>query len=341
MKAGCALGPGTSRGRGDDERDGGTRRLPEKRGGDHVLRPPPRPASSATRPNPADPTRSRPRRRSCSTQAAASSACSTPWIALNELFGSRLAAPWTATTPRTAPNVLALDAGAGRRRRASGAVGAREPHGRRATASWWRQVAQSADDRLRGLLRRHARIYPIGPGDGEPAQRLGIRSVVAHFESADVAADTARDHARLPFRPQTPGIAGRQGLEPTEAWLRVVKWEALAARQVATEEHLSSIWSWGWGTFGPESVDEDKAAAACAYLWTRDPTCCDAPAEAAGGLQHLARGGADRAAEGRRVHLRRRPSLAGGGGAADAAHRRTARRATALFARASLSRACR
>jgi hypothetical protein len=76
---------------------------------------------------------------------------------------------------------------------------------------------------------------------------------------------------------QTPGIGGRQGLQPAAAWLRVVKWEALGARQVAADTGATSIWSWGWGTFGPESVDPDKAAAACVWLWTRDPTLCDGP----------------------------------------------------------------
>src|SRR5207248_479015 len=42
-----------------------------------------------------------------------------------------------------------------------------------------------------------------------------------------------------------------------------------------------SIWSWGWGTFGPESVDPDKAAAACVWLWARDQALCDG--SAAGG----------------------------------------------------------
>jgi hypothetical protein len=56
-----------------------------------------------------------------------------------------------------------------------------------------------------------------------------------------------------------------------------VKWNALAARQVWLDEGTGSIWSWGWGVFGPTSVDPDKPAAACVYLWTRDPSMCDGP----------------------------------------------------------------
>ena len=49
---------------------------------------------------------------------------------------------------------------------------------------------------------------------------------------------------------------------------------------VAQDEHLGSVWSWGWGTFGPDSVDPDKAAAACVYLWAREQSLCDGPAAA-------------------------------------------------------------
>src|SRR5581483_8281601 len=76
------------------------------------------------------------------------------------------------------------------------------------------------------------------------------------------------------------GAGGRQGLQPREAWLRVVKWEALAARQVAADTGVGSVWSWGWGTFGPASADPDKPAAACVYLWARDRSLCDGPAAA-------------------------------------------------------------
>jgi hypothetical protein len=57
-----------------------------------------------------------------------------------------------------------------------------------------------------------------------------------------------------------------------------VKLNALAAKEVASELSLGSIWSWGWGTFDAASADPDKPTAACTYLWTRDQTLCDAPA---------------------------------------------------------------
>jgi hypothetical protein len=109
--------------------------------------------------------------------------------------------------------------------------------------------------------------------------RLGIRSFVARFTNIGIPADRLGIVLGFHSAP-TPGIGGRQGLQPREAWFRVVKWEALAARQVAADDGLSSIWSWGWGTFGPESADPDKAAAACVWLWARDPSLCDGPAAA-------------------------------------------------------------
>jgi hypothetical protein len=78
------------------------------------------------------------------------------------------------------------------------------------------------------------------------------------------------------------GYAGREGLQPTDSWLEVVKLEALAARQVATELGVWSVWSWGWGTFDSAGADADKGVAACTYLWTRDPVLCDALAQVDG-----------------------------------------------------------
>jgi len=59
-----------------------------------------------------------------------------------------------------------------------------------------------------------------------------------------------------------------------------VKLNALAAKQVAGELGVGSIWSWGWGTFDVAGADPDKPAAACVYLWARDQRLCDGPAAA-------------------------------------------------------------
>ncbi len=203
-------------------------------------------------------------------RAVASTACATPWIALNELLGSNLPAPWSASNAVYRANVLALV----QELAARGAHPALLVHGDPTvagdTAAWWRAVAQSGTIVYEAYYDA-SKMITLGSLIGNRRMRLGIRFVVNMFAGAGVP------RSQLGFMlgfhsAQTPGIAGRQGLEPTEAWLRVVKWEALAAHQVAVEEQIPTLWSWGWGTFGPESVDPDKAIAACTWLWARDPS---------------------------------------------------------------------
>ena len=206
-------------------------------------------------------------------RAVASTGCSTPWIALNELLGAALTTPWSTTNAQYRANLLALV----QRLAAAGAHPALLVHGDPSVAgdagAWWQQMAQSADIVYEAYYSASA-ISALGPLMGNRRMRLGMRGVADRFESVGVPA--ARIGFMLGFHSaQTPGIGGRQGLQPREAWLRVVKWEALAALQVTKEEQTGSIWSWGWGTFGPDSVDADKAAAACVYLWARDSSLCD------------------------------------------------------------------
>jgi hypothetical protein len=207
-------------------------------------------------------------------QAIASTGCSTPWIALNELFGSNLPAPWSATNTVYRANVLALM----QQLAAGGAHPVLLVHGdytvAGATADWWRQVAQRGDIVYEAYYDA-SHISALGPLGGNRRMRLGLRRLVSDFGGIGIT--PAHLGAMLGFHTEVvPGIGGREGLQPREAWLRVVKWEALAARQVASETGLGSLWSWGWANFsGP---DPDRAAAACVYLWARDQTLCDGPA---------------------------------------------------------------
>ena len=209
-------------------------------------------------------------------QAVASSGCTTPWLALNELLGAGSPAPWSPTNAQYRANVLMLM----QQLAAGGAHPVLLVHGDPTvagdTAEWWREVAQTGGVAYEAYYDA-PHTYGLGPLLGNRRMRMGMRNVVTLFESAGITPD--RLGIMLGFHTaQTPGIAGRQGLQPREAWFRVVKWEALAARQVAQDDRTASVWSWGWGTFGPESVDPDKAAAACVYLWARDSTLCDGPA---------------------------------------------------------------
>jgi hypothetical protein len=209
-------------------------------------------------------------------QAKASTACDTPWIALNELVGADAVAPWSPSTATYRANVLALV-------QQLAAGGARpfllvhgNPNLAGAAADWWSQLAQSADIVYEAYYDA-SNISSLGPLLGNRRMRLGMRAVVAQFRAIGIP--VTRLGIMLGFHSGLiPGAGGRQGLQPREAWLRVVKWEALAARRVAADTGLATIWSWGWGTFGPGSADPDKAAAACVYLWARDSTLCDGPA---------------------------------------------------------------
>src|SRR5206468_7248496 len=121
------------------------------------------------------------------------------------------------------------------------------------------------------------RLSELGPVLGARRVREGGRGFVSQLHGIGI--ETSKLGIALGFHSAlTLGIGGRQGLQPVEAWLRVVKWEAIATAQVAKETGLASIWSWGWALFG--ATDPDKLVTACVYLWARDPSLCDAPGKA-------------------------------------------------------------
>ena len=207
-------------------------------------------------------------------KAVASTECQTPWIGLNELFGSALATPWSPTNTQYRANVLALVQGLA-------AHGAHpvlfvngSPNVAGDAAAWWQQVGQAGAIVYEAYYDAR-RAATLGSLLGNRRMRLGMRSAVNLFRGIGIA--PGRLGVALGFHSGGgQGAGGRQGLQPRESWLRVVKWEALAAKQVAADMKLGSVWSWGWGTFGTASADPDKPAAACVYLWARDQALCDA-----------------------------------------------------------------
>jgi hypothetical protein len=209
-------------------------------------------------------------------QAVESTECSTPWIALNELLGSQLPTPWSATNATYRANVLALVQRLAQRGAHPALLVHGNPNVAGDAAAWWRNVGAAANIVYEAYYNA-VNIQRLGPVVGPRRVRMGMRSVVRLFTSVGVPRE--RLGFMLGFQ-VAPGAAGREGLQPREEWFRVVKWHALAARQVALDERTSTIWSWGWGVFGPASVDPDKPAAACVYLWARDPALCNGPAAA-------------------------------------------------------------
>lgn len=242
-----------------------------------VLNLPPYVGQPAT---PADPATVVPEADVLYERAVESTACARPWIALNELLGPGLATPWSAANAQYRANVLALVD----RLTARGARPALLVHGdpnvAGDAAAWWVRVSRSAAIVYESYYNAR-NIHALGPVLGNRRMRLGMRNIVRRFTAAGVPVD------RLGFMMGfhvALGTGGREGLGPSPEWFRVVKWEALTARQIAIDERIPTIWSWGWGTFGEASADPDKPAAACVYLWARDAALCDGPAAAGSGF---------------------------------------------------------
>jgi len=119
-----------------------------------------------------------------------------------------------------------------------------------------------------------------GPVVGSRTLRTQMRQAMAAFTSIGVPASRLGLMLEL-----ESGIYGRNGLQPAAAWFEFVKLDTLAARRVAGELGLPTVWSWGWATYNVKSAfDADKEAAACVYLWTRAQTLCNGPQAAGAGF---------------------------------------------------------
>ena len=213
--------------------------------------------------------------------AAKAMECSNPVIAENELFGSWLAVPWSASNTQYRANVLLFL----QTLRARGAqpwllVNAK-PYTAGAAGDWWRQVAAVA-----GIVREvyfpAPLIWKRGPIYGNRTLRQAFRNGILDFTKIGIP--VSKLGLFLGFQ-TTKGTGGREGLA-AKPWFQTVKWQALAARYVARELKISSLWSWGWAEWKttPGEQDPDKPKAACVYLWTRDPTLCNGPAAAGKGF---------------------------------------------------------
>jgi hypothetical protein len=218
-------------------------------------------------------------------RAVNATACATPSIALNELNGAWLSTPWSPTNTQYRANTLQLL----RRLHSRGAhpylMVTTSPPPFTATpeaADWWRQAATVSDLVLQ--VHFDGRFaYRRGPIVGSRLRRMKMRRALDQFTGIGVPPQRL---GLLHGFQSGRGFGGREGL-PLARWLRVVKWEVLAAKQVIAERQedgaqIGSDWSWGWGDFPLLSrVDPDKHVTACVYLWARDPRLCDGPRRAA------------------------------------------------------------
>lgn len=209
------------------------------------------------------------------------SGCATPLIAENELFGAQTVTPWSATNAQYRANVLLLLQDLQKLGATVALTIANPPYTGGDAADWWREAAKAA------ILVRQVYftspgpkgLYALGPARASRAMRQGMRGLISRFSQIGIPA--SRVALELQFQ-SAPGTGGRQGLEPRAAWLEFVKLQALAAKQVAAETKIQGVWSWGWPSFSAAGNDPDKGAAACVYLWARDPKLCDATVFAGG-----------------------------------------------------------
>jgi hypothetical protein len=213
--------------------------------------------------------------------AVSSSGCAQPLIAENELFGAQAPTPWTATTAQYRADVLAYLQRLGERGARPFVLLSNRPYTRDEVADeWWRSVAEVADI-VPEIYFSGPVISRLGAVDGSRRLRMTMRSRLEDL--IEIGIPTSRLGMMLTFS-STPKAGGREGLQPLSKWLDVTKWEALAAKQVAAELKISSVWSWGWASFNPAGIDPDKPTVACTWLWTRDPSLCDAPTAAGASL---------------------------------------------------------
>ncbi len=224
---------------------------------------------------PADPSTMRERADRLFDAAVASSGCDHPLLAENELFGAQLPTPWTPTTAQYRANVLAFLQRLAERGARPFLLLSSNPYTHDPTADeWWLQASQVAD-----LV---PEIYFSGPAISKQGAVRGSRRLRATMRNRleqliEIGVPPNRLGMMLTFS-STPKAGGREGLQPLSKWLDVTKWEALAAKQVAAELSLASVWSWGWAAFNPAGADPDKPTVACTWLWVRDHSLCDAPA---------------------------------------------------------------
>lgn len=211
--------------------------------------------------------------------AAMSSGCTRPVIAENELNGSNTLTPWSATNAQYRRNVLIYVQTLAARGAHPVLLVPSVPYMGGEAAEWWRQVSNYADI-VRESYFAAPQIAQQGPVVGSRTLRALFRRRIAEFTSVGIS--PRKLGLMLGFH-TSPGSGGRERA-PRADWLQVTKLQALAARQVATELNLRSVWSWGWGVWSVGETDEDKPAAACVYLWARSAKLCDGPAAGGAGF---------------------------------------------------------
>ncbi|HEX7255424.1 MAG TPA: hypothetical protein VF236_05795 [Gaiellaceae bacterium] len=204
-------------------------------------------------------------------RAVASAGCARPWMALNELFGAHTTTPWTANNAQYRHNVLVFA-------KTLRELGARpfilissKPYTQGDAGNWWREASHYAD-LVQEVYFAGRLIHRQGPAAGSRTLRNRFREAVRTF--TDIGIPSRRVGIMLGFQ------ASNRGSMPPIAWFQHVKLQALAAKQVARETRIGTVWSWGWQARNTAQADPDKEVGACIWLWTRSSRLCDGPGAA-------------------------------------------------------------
>jgi len=219
--------------------------------------------------------------------ASQQTGCSAPLVVFNELAGPGLVTPWSDTNAQYRANVLSLVQNIA-------SLGARPvvliPAAIYAGGDalvWWQQLSAAAEI-VREIYVPATATWKQGAVLGNRTLRERYRDAVTDLTSIGIPAN--RVGIMISFA-TTVGFGGRNGLQPAAAWYQVIKWQALAARQVAAETGIASVWSWGWGRWSAGEQDPDKGHAACVWLWARSSSLCDAPKQLGPGFDTSLRDG--------------------------------------------------
>jgi hypothetical protein len=208
-------------------------------------------------------------------RAVASTGCAAPWMALNELFGANTTTPWTPINAQYRANVLTFVRTLAARGAKPFVLVPTEPYAAGEALEWWRHVAAYAYV-IPEVYFSAPQIHKLGTTLGSRRMRGAFRQRILDF--VEMGIPPGRIAMFLGFQVGR-GTGGREGLERIR-WFNHTKLQVLAARQVASELKIHSIWSWGWAHWGSTKADPDKEIAACVYLWTRNPALCDGPGTA-------------------------------------------------------------
>jgi hypothetical protein len=241
--------------------------------------------------------------------AVRSSGCEKPILALNEMFGANLPTPWSATNAQYRRNLLIFLRVLAERGARPFLLISTKPYTAAGPArDWWLEAARYADI-VPEVYFNAPSISKAGAVLGNRRLRAGFRDAIERF--TEIGIPTQRLGLMLGFQTKR-GTGGREGLQPAETWFETVKWQALAAKQVARESGIASVWSWGWAAWSDASRDPDKPTAACVYLWARDSSLCDGPAAAGAGFNDSTAEGQILLRRGRQCVLEGRSSIESG-----------------------------